>query len=674
MSALSRVGALIAGLVLAVGAPAPGDAGAAAVDLHRAVGTLQVSGLYTNDPYDIYFHVPVTYRNQVPVLIKVEGPDLITHRFLRLDANNAIVCARLGHAPSHVVWTAYVLVAPRAYTDLPGAAPLPDPASLPDSLSRWLVPTDCAQIEESLIQDEAQALLDGAANLSILATRIKQHVSGIPNEFPHDPWAFDAYYTLNWWGNSCTGHAHAAAALFRAAGVPARVLLTTLPYMGGPMDMHWVIEFWMTDYGWVRMDPQLGWYPVDSRNHVLTFAPEPADEFPLFYPAGVEGMWHSSDPALGTGNPSWQLAHTATHVATPIADAAAIAAAIAVTRDVFDLHAACQGAALHPDHQAEAAQALALQYDALAELQAGDIDGYAVRMQLARTRYQEIGLADVETVFLDDCEDGPGGWNHGGIMDMWELGAPSVVGPDSCASGSCCWATNIDGDYFYDQDIWLLSPPIDLAGFSLAMLDLKLWLLNEDVPLGEIIDALWLEISTDGGATFTPLCDELSAGNDDPAVPALGGWGRLALDLGNYVGETVRIRFRFTSDGFCVQPGAYIDDILVSGRRQPPLTAAGDGGAPASPGLRLAVHPNPCNPRARVVFILPAASPVRLDVLDASGRLRRRLLAGETRGAGRHEVTWDGRDARGQPLASGVYLLRLDACDRRAGAKLLLLR
>ncbi|MBN2172104.1 MAG: hypothetical protein JW819_12365 [Candidatus Krumholzibacteriota bacterium] len=693
MTARARIGALLAALPLAICPPALGDppsptpiglasSGAsegmdptgvrATVELHRAVGTLQVGGLYTNDPYDIYFHVPVPYRDQVPVLIEVAGPDLIEHRFLRLDAANAIVCARLGHAPSHVVWTAHVLVAPRAYADLPGAAPLPDPAALPDSLSRWLLPTDCAQIEEPLIQDEAQALLDASANLSVLATRIVSYVSDIPTAFPHDPWAFDAYYTLRWWGNSCTGHAHAAAALFRAAGVPARVLMTTLPYMSGPMDMHWVIEFWMTDYGWVRMDPQAGWYPTDSRYHVLTFAPDPADEFPLFYPAGVEGMWHSSDPALGTGNPSWHLAHTATHVAAPNAGSSAIDAAFAVTRDVFDLHAACQGAALHPAHQGKATAALALQQEALVELMAGDLEWYTVLMQLARMRYWEIGLADVETIFRDDCEGGANGWTHGGIMDMWELGAPAEVGPDGCPSGACCWATNIDGDYFYDQDMWLLSPPIDLAGFSLAMLDLKLWLLNEDVPLGEIIDPLWLEISTDDGATFQPLCDELCAGNDDPEVPALGGWGRLALDLGAYLGETVRIRIRFRSDSFGVQPGAYIDDIRVTGRRRPPLTAVEPSGPPG-PGLLLAAHPNPCNPSALVSFVLPATSCVRLAVYDPAGRRQRRLLAGERREAGRHAVAWDGRDERGHALASGLYLLRLEACGRREGAKLLLL-
>ena len=44
------------------------------------------------------------------------------------------------------------------------------------------------------------------------------------------------------------------------------------------------------------------------------------------------------------------------------------------------------------------------------------------------------------------------------------------------------------------------------------------------------------------------------------------------------------------------------------------------------------------------------------------------------RPAGRHAVRWDGRDDQGQSLASGVYLYRLHAGNRREVRKLLLLK
>jgi flagellar hook assembly protein FlgD len=53
-----------------------------------------------------------------------------------------------------------------------------------------------------------------------------------------------------------------------------------------------------------------------------------------------------------------------------------------------------------------------------------------------------------------------------------------------------------------------------------------------------------------------------------------------------------------------------------------------------------------------------SAGPVAIDVYDIGGR-RVARVAVETMGAGRQSVDWDGRDATGNPAASGLYFLRL---------------
>jgi FtsP/CotA-like multicopper oxidase with cupredoxin domain len=87
-----------------------------------------------------------------------------------------------------------------------------------------------------------------------------------------------------------------------------------------------------------------------------------------------------------------------------------------------------------------------------------------------------------------------------------------------------------------------------------------------------------------------------------------------------------------------------------------PVTAV-DG----APRYRLALHgarPNPFNPRTRIDFEVPRAAKVRLDVFEVSGRLVTTLLD-SPRPAGPGSVEWDGKDARGNPAGSGVYLYRL---------------
>jgi hypothetical protein len=84
--------------------------------------------------------------------------------------------------------------------------------------------------------------------------------------------------------------------------------------------------------------------------------------------------------------------------------------------------------------------------------------------------------------------------------------------------------------------------------------------------------------------------------------------------------------------------------------------------------------PNPFNPSTTLSFVLPQDNTVRLDVFDITGRLVRTLLAGEHMGWGEHQVVWDGRNAQGQPAASGYYLMHLSTPDFKHTQKVALLK
>jgi hypothetical protein len=77
---------------------------------------------------------------------------------------------------------------------------------------------------------------------------------------------------------------------------------------------------------------------------------------------------------------------------------------------------------------------------------------------------------------------------------------------------------------------------------------------------------------------------------------------------------------------------------------------------PASVSLR--AGPNPFNPRVTLSCSLARDARVRLQVLDARGRLVR-TIADSALPAGDHRWTWDGRDAQGRGCPTGVYLARL---------------
>lgn len=85
-------------------------------------------------------------------------------------------------------------------------------------------------------------------------------------------------------------------------------------------------------------------------------------------------------------------------------------------------------------------------------------------------------------------------------------------------------------------------------------------------------------------------------------------------------------------------------------------------------------HPNPFGSETVMALDLPAPARVSVRVHDPSGRLVRTLLPSESRGAGRHPISWDGRDDRGRRVASGVYLCRVDVDGKTLARRMVLLR
>ncbi len=75
-------------------------------------------------------------------------------------------------------------------------------------------------------------------------------------------------------------------------------------------------------------------------------------------------------------------------------------------------------------------------------------------------------------------------------------------------------------------------------------------------------------------------------------------------------------------------------------------------------------YPNPFNPSTVITMRLTRSADVTLTIFDALGRTVRTLLSGPL-AAGTHQVTWDGRNHRGEPAASGTYFYRLAADGRQ---------
>ena len=78
-------------------------------------------------------------------------------------------------------------------------------------------------------------------------------------------------------------------------------------------------------------------------------------------------------------------------------------------------------------------------------------------------------------------------------------------------------------------------------------------------------------------------------------------------------------------------------------------------------------YPNPFNMKTTILYRIRESSQVQLAIFDASGREVAVLEKGK-REPGEYRILWDGRDARGNPLPSGIYICRL-LIGRAAGTE-----
>ncbi len=77
-------------------------------------------------------------------------------------------------------------------------------------------------------------------------------------------------------------------------------------------------------------------------------------------------------------------------------------------------------------------------------------------------------------------------------------------------------------------------------------------------------------------------------------------------------------------------------------------------------------YPNPFNPETNLRYVLPMSAQVILEIYNTLGQKVRSLIH-EPQSAGSYEVRWNGLDDRGQPVASGVYLVRFRAVAHTSG-------
>jgi hypothetical protein len=121
--------------------------------------------------------------------------------------------------------------------------------------------------------------------------------------------------------------------------------------------------------------------------------------------------------------------------------------------------------------------------------------------------------------------------------------------------------------------------------------------------------------------------------------------------------------------------------VIVRGQTTPlqialqPLTMGIDDETIVAEPVQITLYnyPNPFKTETKISYVLHQAGLVNLEIYNVKGQKIKSLSMGEKK-AGLQSLSWDGRDSKGNPCASGVYFCKMQFNNKSVSKKLILMK
>lgn len=250
--------------------------------LLRVEHYLELEASESTGSFHVKYAFPPDYGYQVPIVLEFLNGTTANILSYTIEPNsvepNRVVNFTIGpmqqdeHCMIH--FSIWVLVEDFDFSDVPEDTSLPySQYDNPSETWTWLSRSEMVQIHRLRIKYHANKLegtndnmLSYAQNVSSF---IKNHRYGL---FLIQLWTRsflkqDALTTLMINGEN-VGRSHLACAFFRTKDIPARVILANND-QGFWTQMHYMVEYYIQDYGWVLLDSTSGLTPYPTHRQVI---------------------------------------------------------------------------------------------------------------------------------------------------------------------------------------------------------------------------------------------------------------------------------------------------------------------------------------------------------------------------------------------------------------------
>jgi hypothetical protein len=244
------------------------------------------------DVINVLYACPPIYGYQVPIFVEVfddstaeiinykieDDIDCPPNKFVNFTINSM---KKNQHKLIH--FTIWVLVEKHNFSDIPDNKPFPeDPSDLPVETRTWLGKTEVTQKNRILIKIRSRIIKrfnnDVISYAKYVSNFIKKHryFLFLLQLNLRIFFSQDALTTLLINGEN-VGRSHLACALMRNQNIPSRVILVNND-QGFWTQMHYMVEYYVPDYGWVLLDTTKGETPYNTSRQIINRICYPSDE------------------------------------------------------------------------------------------------------------------------------------------------------------------------------------------------------------------------------------------------------------------------------------------------------------------------------------------------------------------------------------------------------------
>ena len=180
-------------------------------------------------------------------------------------------------------------------------------------------------------------------------------------------------------------------------------------------------------------------------------------------------------------------------------------------------------------------------------------------------------------IYDQNFEANDGGYTHSGTLDEWEYGTPNTTATNvsparaaflTCASGTGCWKTDLDGTYEFNSTMDLSTPNLNLTQYP-GPITLT-WAMKYQLE-SSAFDHAFVTVTEVGNPINSRIVWEWNGSTmQDPVggptavnIGESAGWGRYRANITDFAGKIIQVTFHVDGDSSVVYPGMAIDDVQL---------------------------------------------------------------------------------------------------------------